>query len=811
MSSLITVVDVRKRLNSIPKSITEGLNANRTYETGARAVITNRRASDIKRFIENSTSLNCDIPMHSVLDLYDALIEVGNLSDIKKMGNYIAENTVTKVRDAKATLALLRGRLTRLQNKINKGIKKAQVNVATATPNLPTPTVGHSEDKNEVANECYIKMIESCQKCIQCDRVIENYNRISKRFNLEVLFDKYTNTTDTVLELCKLVDTYDMPVNVKFNTVIETALYGLESRHKEYSRSEILESSIDYFLFKEGGFNSCKEILNSTLFFDKGEDMGDIEIITEEEPEELENKILYNSNNSEDYANDLLMAKYAESTAKEDKPVDFNKIFNNYKKTELSKEYNDTNKLKQFIAKLYSRNTTGIVEGSPSLLAWIRNFFIIGIAAVPAIGPFISLITFIADKFVALHYDRKQTNQMIDCLEKEKKAAKDKKKSAKDQETIDRLDKYIDSLDKAIDKIKVYRDELLTDKEKDEEYAKSHNHYDDDDFDLDDDFLESVYYINTISDCVDKMEKITESGKINPVSMYHLVQKVDADTLHSISEIAAIHPDMFFKEDVSTSVNDMIQDIKKYKVEFESSYARMDRLDALTTAKYALDSISAYSTDYIDLAEACNQFEAITEAYQGLDILMSVDFTNKSTLMEASLTNTLKMASMKLRQAMTKMSDRERQVSKTIDVSLNNFTKGVENALTNDNREAVIKGTVLPSASKVIKFAIVNAAICKFINPVLAIISSIAYFAINAKYKAKERQMCLDELEIELKMCQKYIEIAESKNDMKALKQLLTMQRELEREIQRIKYNMKVKFGQKYYDTKNVGEDNRYY
>ena len=66
--------------------------------------------------------------------------------------------------------------------------------------------------------------------------------------------------------------------------------------------------------------------------------------------------------------------------------------------------------------------------------------------------------------------------------------------------------------------------------------------------------------------------------------------------------------------------------------------------------------------------------------------------------------------------------------------------------------------------------------------------------------------MVIDEIEIELKMCEKYIEIAESKNDMKALKKLLTIQRELERQRQRIKYNMKIKFGQKYYDSTNSPE-----
>ena len=65
--------------------------------------------------------------------------------------------------------------------------------------------------------------------------------------------------------------------------------------------------------------------------------------------------------------------------------------------------------------------------------------------------------------------------------------------------------------------------------------------------------------------------------------------------------------------------------------------------------------------------------------------------------------------------------------------------------------------------------------------------------------------MIIDEIEIELQMCDKYINIAEQKNDMKALRQLLTTKRELERQRQRIKYKMKVNFGQKYYDANSNG------
>ena len=90
---------------------------------------------------------------------------------------------------------------------------------------------------------------------------------------------------------------------------------------------------------------------------------------------------------------------------------------------------------------------------------------------------------------------------------------------------------------------------------------------------------------------------------------------------------------------------------------------------------------------------------AVNEAYRAISILIDT-YNNQHHLLEASISNTIKMASMKLKNAITKLSDKEKHVSKSIDVGLNNFRKSVERALTNDNRESIIKGSILPSASK---------------------------------------------------------------------------------------------------------------
>ena len=68
--------------------------------------------------------------------------------------------------------------------------------------------------------------------------------------------------------------------------------------------------------------------------------------------------------------------------------------------------------------------------------------------------------------------------------------------------------------------------------------------------------------------------------------------------------------------------------------------------------------------------------------------------------------------------------------------------------------------------------------------------------------QAKERQLALDEIEIELKMCERYIRLYEEQQDMQKIRQCEIIQRNLERQRQRIKYKMAVDF--KHADTSSI-------
>lgn len=802
----VTINDIKQRMKSL-KRMNENSNVAsiESFSKGAYNAISKRNVNDIKRILESAVNNSQEYPARLYVDLFEAITESGKMQDIKYAGNLL-EGAPLKVRDGKALNTLLKRRLGRVKSKSSlKNTDNPQDVLTASLPKPPTPSAPTAES---TIIDIYETTIDNMEMCEHCDRVLENYNSISKRFNIDSLF--YENTRingvgDTVVSLCRMVDTYNMPDYIKFNTVIESALYGFESNNIEYKKSDILENAVDYFLFKKDGLESCKKILENTVFFDKGEDMGNMDIITEEEPE-TEEETLSVEKSIKEYCvpkRKLRNITYIKENS------EFSELFRKFKEEEIAGSDKPESKLRQLITKLYAKNVDDVINGTPSLLNWIRSFFIIGSCAIPAIGPILMIINFIADRFIALHFQRKETERMIKCFDNEIKKSKDKmNQDTTSDEDKENLKKYIESLKKAKTKIEDYYNDLLTDEEQEERY--NNMEYDMDDLDLSDiegaddvsdedisDFFESAF--NNISESIDNLDICINNHKITDSDMFALPNLDSGDDILYIAKVVSKFPEELHKDSLKDGINTELMSISV----FSNKYNKKENL------KTALDILEKEKAEEppIDVKQACDYLNNLTEAYESIAMIIeATDKSNPENILESSITNKLKMASMKLRNLMTKMSDKEKQISRSVDIGTNNFKKSVERALTNDNREAIIKGSILPSASKVIKMAILNAGLVAIGQPALAVIGTLGYLGVSKGFKAKERQALTDEIEIELKMCQKYIDIAEQKNDMKALKQLLMIQRDLERQHQRIKYKMRADLGQKYYDAKHVGD-----
>lgn len=155
--------------------------------------------------------------------------------------------------------------------------------------------------------------------------------------------------------------------------------------------------------------------------------------------------------------------------------------------------------------------------------------------------------------------------------------------------------------------------------------------------------------------------------------------------------------------------------------------------------------------------------------------------------------NNMKIYLQGLKSKAKDMGQKERELSRQLDSTFNNFSKSVKNALISDRRESIIKGSVIPSFSKSIKICLglVTLGVIAH-NPIVPLIAAIGGLAASKKLTKKERILLLDEIEIELDVVEKEIANADSRNQIKKYRALLKYKKDLQRQYQRIKYNVRV-------------------
>ena len=146
-----------------------------------------------------------------------------------------------------------------------------------------------------------------------------------------------------------------------------------------------------------------------------------------------------------------------------------------------------------------------------------------------------------------------------------------------------------------------------------------------------------------------------------------------------------------------------------------------------------------------------------------------------------------------LKSKMKNMSAKEKEVSRNMDNYFRLFVKSMKNALVSDRREAIIKGSVIPSFSRCVKYAIGLAGMGLITgNPLIPLLTAMTGLAVSKRLTQKERMLLLDEIETELEVVDKEISMAESKNQMKKYRQLLNYKKNLQRQYQRIRYNIRI-------------------
>lgn len=172
------------------------------------------------------------------------------------------------------------------------------------------------------------------------------------------------------------------------------------------------------------------------------------------------------------------------------------------------------------------------------------------------------------------------------------------------------------------------------------------------------------------------------------------------------------------------------------------------------------------------------------------DVKIPESSKSNGTKAQKILTN-IKLGLNGLKTKIKDLDTKQKEACKNLDNAARAFATATKNALVSDNREAIIKGQVIPSFSRCIKGAIILAVVGHFYLPA-AVIGAIGALALSHKLTKTERLLLLDEIETELEVVDKELQIADSNNQINKYRELLKIKKNLQRQYQRIKYNVRV-------------------
>ena len=778
--------------------------------------------------------------------------------------------------------------------------------VSTFSPNVTAGKV----------QECYEQIQETAKNIRNYDRVLDNHRKLCKRFNINDIVENAKDYELCVYELCELIDSYDMPFEVKYNVALENVLYLFELNNKFYDKNP--KEVIDEFFY-------TRDLSTENLQF--------MENIIEENRFYYEKKECQVKRINEF---DLIIEESKENPVK--------KLIDDFKK----EDNKSIEKMKKLINSIYTKSPQQIIDGTPNFLTWLRTIVIISVFS---IQPLVGLIVLFTDRLIALHLKRNQIEKVLKNYKSEINKVERKLDKTNNEKTKERLNKYHEELSSQYSVLKEYSDSLKTERELDEEdeiyeaclaegifdkitvgeeldhvkkiiqfefkrvlerlriaSKNKYKRYFDNgtfyfvaeeeinnflySFDKElgryldaagnicmsfckcnieelfgEDFKNNAF---SILDDLSNFCKIGANDKVNIsyegtgnevylIFTYLEPLYISADIRSEVRE-NYFHPMTFNSLGTIVEISNIFETMEKYPInEFIE-----DLIEEATSPLEVQDIIKYLSTSSLfSIDETTNILMAIRENTNSIHreyIIHMIDrFVKESvnmnepefdletfkedveiyTLLSEGLKETIaeKIKQTKEKAAIKKdetkdklnkakeainkkasaasvtaqlgaqaakgktkeLDSKQRQLSKQLDDGLSVLAKRIEQAAISKNREQIIKGSVLPSASRIIKNAITFGAAWA-VNPAIAAIGALSMLFVSKNATKRERALILDEIDIELKIVERKIARAEAEDNDEVVRNLYQIQNKLRREKQRLKYRMAV-----YYNQKPIG------
>lgn len=727
----------------------------------------------------------------------------------------------------------------------------------------------------------FFNTLESLENC---DRVIRNEAKLSKRFDFQKIINENIGygRRHTVYELCSLLDTYNLSSKVKMNIALENVSYSLFKSGYNVDLNKVTEYITEYFLNRDAiitdkEYNGYINVLENNVFIDldksdldyvfefkntKGNSYSDklnkliskcesveckshmekifkiknekqassyiedtINFIINDEFSKTDSLLLFKSiyiipligyvskefvnykvelsrkklkikekvataqnknmikqliddgdiidsidfifegleyeddgiiTEAEDYKKGDLK-KYVVKTIKSDPEKDDSESIDKILKSYKASNDKTPSKFKNMLAKIMTKSPDNIINETPNLFGVVRIAVYAGVAVSSPVGPILAAVLTFVNKLITMHLDLKQAEKLLKHLrsEKEKAEKKLKKTSGKDKEA---QEEYIKTIDNCIEKVKSFISKIDDDNE--ELYNGNDSSEDDFNFNFDDDFNWETAMI------------LSESSLISESSAAHKVidmisPSIDGDILVNLSDIF---------DNCCGNVSDAY---------YNKIKAMMNESD-----DYKLNEVCQSVLENRGNGKLIpNEYPGFIAQYTAMNALQEIVTEGKDNK-DANFLTKAKMANLNFKKKAQNLHGKSKEFWRNIDMNSSRITNGIQKALTSQRREGIIKGSIIPSFSQMIKYAIAVGAVGAFTGPVGAIITAVGIFGASKVLNNKERKLIYDEIDTELQVVEKQLQLAENDGDMKQYRFLLNYQKKLQREKYRIKYHI---------------------
>ena len=710
--------------------------------------------------------------------------------------------------------------------------------IPNISPDCIKPCIAYIESCNigDINKE---RLLEAAKVYKSIDRMINNHKKLSKRFELESFSNRNISTKDKCNLICELVDTYNITPFIKFNIALEELSLLSNMSGIDIDESELVEGVTNYFLLRNTNTSDDissykKAILESRVLSSNADNkvkyltdpkpIDEFTVIQESWEDRLNNwkldsnkniddlkKLMVENSNSMEAIISIMSTINDYTNINQLNEVSLDDIIeNNIDKCRGTSAYNLYNYLNE--NKNENNNIASFDTLESLLLIWEADQSDISYANAEDIIDKDIPYTFTTDEFDKYKLNNLISDAIMAANMIDKKAAmkeymldlsKHTPISNNEAQYIN-MDNYLSYLneDNHIDILIGSFSKMLTGTGLE--------------------FIEST--VKTINNALRKHDSVAYYTVHELTYDIHLESKYQISIneseynsrLFAHSEAYIINNDIFKSLSLAEAMNPTIMESLYNRLTDPNVCTNMDSVGAYMINeasslffwsdvrdeiidKYIYESdneinLEDPSLEQYELDDSFNGIteESIKETYDILNYIC--DYYDPNVIQEGVNLNTLRLAWQAFKSKAKKFTSKAKELSRDMDATFNHFLKGIKSYFEVDRREQIITGQIKPSLSKLLQITIALAGVGVVTGSLyIPAITAVAGIALSKRASVKEKNLILDEIDIELKVLEREISKAESSGSAKKYRSLLTIQKNLQRERQRIHYNLSSK------------------